>query len=218
MDEIGEHFFMNGSCDGPSYEEERQGSIRIRRRCSRSRSPPPQPQPSCPHNNVVARLHPSAAALAATGATGYIPQWAKHAVCNLPCFIKCRFPWDDAENLSLNDRWLHCKTCIERVRSWDPGQWYLGITQSPLFRWNLSHYKDYVGMHLMVVSRTSVETRSLEEQFITHYLAAHDISFMNVDANASGSLWGSPSFFYICYSERGPLRRRPSRKQYSCSV
>ena len=66
-------------------------------------------------------------------------------------------------------------------------------------------------MHLLVASRNSELTRSLEKELIVVYMAMRDIKLQNVDPEATGSMRGTPHFLYVTLDEPGPLHRRGRR-------
>ena len=189
-----ESFFMNGSC--------MSGRVR-------SRSPPQRFVVYCRRrSNENDDSRSKAAAVAPLPPGGCVPTCAAFEVSNLPPFIKPRFPSRPADEMERPALLRHCHSVISHIRATNPRPWYIGITASPLFRWNMSHFRDYTWMNLLVASRTSELTHSIESELIEVYIAMHDITLQNIDPRAKGSMQGSPSFCYVVWDVPGPLRRR----------
>ena len=198
-DQSGSVHGMNGSCM-PYY-----------RGANGSRSRSPQRRQFCA-SMVLADSHCERNVPPRPGSlTGCIPSFAKSEVAHLPPHIKCRFPSEPADEMNREALRKHCHSVIRSVRAADPQRWYIGVCASPKFRWHMGHYEDYIGMYLLVTSRSAELTRSLEEELITFYLATRLSKLQNIDPNAAGTMRGSPHFLYVTYDIPGPLRRRPRR-------
>ena len=121
--------------------------------------------------------------------------------------------------LRHEDPLTHCMCLLRRLVRND-SCYYVGITESPIRRWE-AHSRKYTTMYLVYVAATSRTTASLE-MAILHKVAFGSLMCENNSLGGEAASSGTPHYLYVAVRESGLLRgnyREPKRSRFgSCDV
>ena len=115
--------------------------------------------------------------------------------------------------LQHEDPLTHCMCFLRRLACNDCC-YYVGITESPIRRWE-AHSRKYTTMYLVYVAETSRTTAALE-MAILQRVAGGNLRCENDSLGGEAASSGSPHFLYIATRESGLLRgkyRAPKRSR-----
>lgn len=99
------------------------------------------------------------------------------------------------------DPFAHCLEFLSKVSG---VKYYIGITESPVLRWE-AHSHRYSYMYVVWVADSSRETAQLEMRLLDR-LAFKSLSCENDSYGGERPSAGSPDFLYICTRESGLMR------------
>ena len=121
--------------------------------------------------------------------------------------------------LCHEDPLTHCMCLLRRLVRND-SCYYVGITESPIRRWE-AHSRKYTTMYLVYVAATSRTTASLE-MAILHKVAFGSLMCENNSLGGEAASSGTPHYLYVAVRESGLRRgnyREPKRSRFgSCDV
>ena len=119
--------------------------------------------------------------------------------------------------LRNQDPLSHCFAVIARL---DDVAYYVGITESPVARWQDHNFKGYVCMRLLFVAESSHITAGLERAILER-LAYRSLRCENASYGGEGASRGSPHFLYVVTRQNSLLRRTfgtAKRSRFSSTV
>ena len=112
----------------------------------------------------------------------------------------------------------HCLRVIKRLVE-NGDSYYVGITESPIRRWE-SHSAKYTTMHLLLVAESSRTTADLEMSILQKF-AFQSLKCENGSFGGECASIGSPHYLYVVSRSLGLLRgtyREPKRPRMKATV